>query len=316
MSSAAGVKHVDARRVEENAPIPNWFNVGGRADRLVRPEGPDELRVCLRMDSSLRVLGEGANILVDDAGVGDLVVALDSPQFTQVQVDARTGRVVAGAGAKLPRVINETSRAGLAGLEVLGGIPATIGGAAVMNAGGKFGEIGPAIRAVHAMDRRGKARTLTPPECRFGYRSSALSDLIVTAVEFALTPGDPAPARARLAEVMEYKRHSQPMADNSAGCCFKNPTLSRAIEGIGDAGQRVSAGLLIDRAGCKGLAIGGAMVSPRHANFFVTRAGCRARDIMDLIGEVQRRVLDAFGVRIDTEVVIWRRTCPVEEMSR
>ncbi len=314
--SPAALRHLDVKRVEEGAPIPNWFNVGGRADRLVRPESVDELRVCLRMDSSLRVLGDGANILVDDAGVGELVVVLDREQFTQIQADARTGRVVAGAGAKLPRVINETTRAGLAGLEILGGIPATVGGAAVMNAGGKFGEIGPTIRAVHAVDRSGKARTLSARECAFAYRSSALASLIVTAVEFELTPSDQAPVRARLAEVMAYKKQSQPMADNSAGCCFKNPTLVRAIDQVGDVGQRVSAGLLIDRAGCKGLTIGGARVSERHANFFVTRAGCRARDIMDLIADVQRRVFDAFGVRLETEVVIWKRTCPVEEMAR
>lgn len=314
--SALGLKHMDAKRVEQMAPIPNWFNVGGRADRLVRPESLDELRVCLRMDSNLRVLGDGANILVDDAGVGELVVCLDREQFTQIQVDPRSGRVVAGAGAKLPRVINETTRAGLAGLETLGGIPATIGGAAVMNAGGKFGEIGAAIRRVHAMDRAGRSLAMGRAECSFGYRASALSGLIVTAVEFDLVPGDPDPVRARLSEVMAYKKQSQPMADNSAGCCFKNPTLGRALDGIGDAGARVSAGLLIDRAGCKGLTVGGARVSERHANFFVTRAGCRARDIMDLIAQVQRRVGDSFGVRLEPEVVIWKRACPVEEMGR
>lgn len=314
--SSALAKPLDVKRVELKALIPNWFNVGGRADRLARPDSIDELRACLRTDPGLRVLGEGANILVDDGGVGELVITLERDVFTSVQADARTGRVVAGAGAKLQKVINDTTRAGLGGLEVLGGIPATVGGAAVMNAGGKFGEFGSSVRAVHVIDRAGKARTLSGAECRFSYRSSALTGLIVTAVEFALAPGDPAPLRARYAEILAFKKQSQPMADNSAGCCFKNPTLRTPLEGIADAGQRVSAGLLIERAGCKGLEIGGVRVSDRHANFFVTRAGCRARDVIELLERVQARVHDRFGVALEPEVVIWKRACPIEEMGR
>jgi len=311
-----GARHVDVKRVEEKAEIPNWFGVGGLADRLVHPESVDELRTCLRMDSGLRVLGDGANILVDDAGVRELVVCLDREPFRAIQIDAGSGRVVAGAGAKLPRLLMETSRAGLAGLEVLGGIPATVGGAAVMNAGGRFGEIGASIRTVHGLDRKGRVVTVAAKECRFGYRQSALHGLIVTAVEFELTPGDPAPVMARLKEVMEYKRASQPLGAGSAGCCFKNPTLGADLEDIGARGQRVSAGMLIDRAGCKGLAIGGARVSEQHANFIQTRAGGRARDVMELIADVQRRVRDAFGVSLETEVVIWKRTSPIEDMAR
>ena len=316
MSPAA--RHVDVKRVEERAPIPNWFGVGGPADRLVRPESIDDLRTCLRMDSNLRVLGDGANILVDDAGVRELVVSLSREAFTGISTDHRNGRVVAGAGAKLPRLIKEAAAAGLAGLEALGGIPATVGGAAVMNAGGRFGELARSVRCVHALDRAGNPLTLSQADCRFAYRSSALGarNLIVTAVEFELTPEDPEAVRARLAEVMDYKAQSQPPGRHSAGCCFKNPTLAAPLEGIGDAGQRISAGLLIDRAGCKGQAIGGACVSDLHANFFTTRAGCRARDVMDLIEEVQRRVLETFGVHLEPEVVIWKRTTPIEDMAR
>lgn len=316
MSAAGGTRHVDVKRVEESAPIPTWFMVGGRADRLIRPESAAELRVCLRMDSNLRILGDGANLLVDDAGVSELVVCLDREPFTSIQLDARTGRVVAGAGAKLPRLVNETSRAGLAGLEGLGGIPATVGGAVVMNAGGKFGEIGAAVRCVHALDREGRTLTLSGRDCRFAYRSSTLGGLIVTAVEFDLTPTDPLALRTRLGQVMEYKSRSQPLSASSAGCCFKNPVLSRAIDGVGEPGQRVSAGLLIDRAGCKGATVGGARVSDQHANFFVTRAGCCARDVLDLIAQVQRRVHEHSGVALETEVVIWKRTSPIEDLAR
>lgn len=292
---------------ETHAEIGTWFGIGGRADRLSRPANVAHLRACLEADPDLRVLGEGANLLVDDDGVSALVVRLDHEYWRATQVDPRTGVARARAGADLPRLILDCARQGLAGLEGLGGIPASVGGAAVMNAGGRFGEIGEVVTRVHAVDRAGRERSLSRAECRFGYRASALHDLIVTEVEFALTPANPEEIRARLKEVMAYKKASQPMAERSAGCCFKNPTLSTPLADIAEAGARVPAGMLIDRAGCKGLAIGGASVSPRHANFIVTAPGARARDVIGLMQVVRERVSDAFGVRLEPEVAIWRR---------
>ena len=130
---------------------------------------------------------------------------------------------------------------------------------------------------------------------------------IVTAVEFGLDPGDAAPLRDRLKECMAYKKASQPMGAASAGCCFKNPTLGEAIEGVGDEGTRVSAGMLIDRAGCKGLRQGGAAVSEAHANFLVTDDGAKARDVIALMERVEARVRDTFGVTLEREVVVWTR---------
>src|SRR5690606_34518042 len=126
---------------------------------------------------------------------------------------------------------------------------------------------------------------------------------------------DPAAIRARLKDVMAYKKGSQPMAENSAGCCFKNFTLDRDFEATRPGGERVAlgagdrvpAGLLIDLAGCKGLSVGGATVSARHANFIVTAAGARARDVIELMGEVKRRVREAFGIELEPEVVVWSR---------
>src|SRR5690606_24489569 len=133
------------------------------------------------------------------------------------------------------------------------------------------------------------------------------SNLIITAVELALKPDDPLILRQRLKEVMAYKTDSQPMAERSAGCAFKNPTLAADITGVGVKGARVSAGRLIDMAGCKGLRVGGAEVSERHANFIVTHRHACARDVIELIDEVARRVHDQYGVDLETEVVIWRR---------
>ena len=292
--------------ITENAAIPTWFGIGGRADRFAAPASAAALRRCLEIDPALRVLGEGANLLVDDDGVPGLVVALTAPAFTGAEFDD-DGVVRVGAGADLPRLVVESVRRGLAGLEGLGGIPATIGGALVMNAGGAFGQIADAVARVHAVDRAGRDVTLERADIPFGYRAGGLRDLVVTGAELRLTPADPAALRARLKDVMAYKKASQPMADNSAGCCFKNPTLAADLEGVAGAGTRVSAGLLIDRAGLKGVAVGGARVSERHGNFVVTAPGAKARHVIDLMALIVRAVHDRFGVTLHPEVVIWSR---------
>ena len=292
----------------EHAPIETWFGVGGGADRLAKPASVEALHACLAGHGPVRVLGDGANLLVDDAGVDGLVIDLDTPAFTGVEIDARSGRVVAGAGVRLPALINATIRAGLAGLEVLAGIPASVGGAVVMNAGGKFGEIADTVAAVEGMDRSGDPVRLGRDQIDYGYRRSGLGDLIITSVEFALTPDDPAAVRDRLKSCMAYKKNTQPLADHSAGCCFKNPTLATDIDAVGVKGMRISAGLLLDRAGCKGLAVGGASVSTAHANFIVTQPGATARDVIRLMELAASRVLDRYGVALEREVVVWERT--------
>lgn len=296
----------------EHADIPTWFGIGGRADRLARPKSVDELANCLDLDPALRILGEGANLLVDDAGVAELVLDMTNSGLTGVTIDATRATIHAGAGADLPKLILQTVRTGLAGLEGLSGIPASIGGAIVMNAGGAFGQIADSVERIHALDRQGRSIIRGRSSIPFDYRHSGLNDLIITAVDLRLTPADPAKLRDRLKEVMEYKKRSQPMAEKSAGCCFKNPTLPHDLrDATGDIGARntrVSAGLLIDRAGCKGLRIGGAEVSHRHANFLITNPGALARDVINLMREVERRVFDCFGVALQREVVVWERT--------
>lgn len=294
-------------KIEQNVMIPTWFGIGGCADRLARPRTHEELLACVRADPELRILGDGANLLVHDDGVSELVIELSAKEWEGIEIDARTGRVVAGAGASLPRLIKATIDAGLGGLEGLGGIPATIGGATVMNAGGKFGQIGDVIQSVRGIDRGAVDVVFDRREIAFDYRRSGLHRVIITSVEFLLTPGDPAKLRAFNKEVMTYKAESQPLSADSAGCAFKNPTLAVDVGGVGARGQRVSAGMLIDRAGCKGMRVGGAEVSDRHGNFIVTSGGCRAADVIDLMGRVADRVLNHFGVRIEPEIVIWRR---------
>jgi len=306
----------DIPAIQRNAPIPTWFGVGGSAEQLCRVRSIPDLKHCIQTDPLARILGDGANLLVDDDGIPELVLALEGPEFGKVQIFACTGKVYAGAGAKLPALINKTVDQGLAGLETLAGFPATVGGAVVMNAGGKFGEISQFISRVFAIDRDGHELTLSHEQISFSYRHSGLNHLVITGAEFQLQAGDTAQLKARKLEVMDYKKRTQPLADNSAGCCFKNPTITAPLrlpdpdKGHADfaPGARISAGMLIDRAGCKGLRIGSAQVSPQHGNFITTDKQGKARDVIAVMDECTRRVREQFGVKIDPEVVIWRRT--------
>jgi UDP-N-acetylmuramate dehydrogenase len=284
------------RGVERDAPIPTWIGVGGRADALLAPATEAELRDAIDAwaDRPIRVLGDGANLLVDDDGVDGLVIATE--RLTEAQW-LEDGLLRAQAGANLPRLIVESVRRGLAGLEGLAGVPASLGGAIRMNAGGAFGEIGACVESVRVAKPGDEVRTLTRDEIPFAYRRSGIEGVILSA-DLRLTPAEHGPLRERLKEVMAKKKASQPLAADSAGCAFKNPTID---------GARAAAGRLIDEAGCKGLRIGGAEVSAEHANFIFTHPGATARDVLALMAAVAERVRERFGVELEREVVVWRR---------
>lgn len=288
--------------IQHNAPIPTWFGVGGKADVLARPRTEEELRDLLVAFAGqrIRVLGDGANLLVDDDGVDGLVVSLQHLD----RVDWGAGErpiVMAQAGAKLPQFITEAVRRGIAGVEGLAGIPASIGGAVVMNAGGRYGEISSSIDRVRVFTLTGQELSLPHDEIGFSYRHSGLDHYVIVEAYFALSqlPESQHPAlRERLKDVMAYKKTSQPLAENSAGCVFKNAMYE---------GVLTSAGKLVDLAGCKGMTVGGAEVSPVHGNFVVTRPGCTARDILSLMEQVRVKVHSRFGVRLNNEIAVWRR---------
>ena len=288
----------------EPASISTWFGIGGSAARFALPHTVAQVRECIEIDPSLRVLGDGANLLVDDDGIDSLV--LDTRLMTDVQWDDASGLVRAQAGANLPKLIIEAVRRGLGGVEGLAGIPASIGGATIMNAGGAFGTFADVVARVHAFDRDGNERTLERGEIEFGYRHSGLNHLIITEVELQLTPGDQEALRTELKDAMAYKKRTQPLAADSAGCVFKNPVLAETIEDIGEKGKRVSAGMLIDRAGCCGLSVGCAAVSHHHANFIVTQPGARASDVMQLMSLVAARVQSMFNLSLIPELILWR----------
>ena len=281
--------------IERNAAIPTWFGAGGTADALARPASIGEIARLVRTHEQIRILGDGANLLVDDDGIDGLVVSLEHCNAIE-RIDETSLRV--GAGVNLPKLIIETARLGLGGLECLGGIPATVGGAIAMNAGGAYGEIAACVRSVRVVQKDGEVRTIQREAIDFGYRRSGLRDVVIAEADLVFTQGDPAALRDRLKQVMAYKKSTQPMADNSAGCAFKNPTIN---------GERTSAGALIDQAGCKGFRNGSAVVSGKHANFILIDQGGKARDAIELIDIVAQRVNESHGVALEREVVIWRR---------
>jgi len=270
------------------------FRFGGPADYFVEPRNADELALALDTCREQRLetfpLGMGSNLLVRDAGVRGAVIYLGGLEPGRMTREGR--KVVASAGVKLPKLLRFACDQGLAGLEALIGIPGTVGGAVVMNAGGRYGTIGEFVTCVHALDRSGAAVRIGGAEAGFGNRTSNLGPYLVTAVELELPPGEPPVLAARAQAILAEKKKSQPLSAKSAGCVFKNPP-----------GQ--SAGRLIDEAGLKGHAVGGAMVSHKHANFIVNRGDARAADVLELIELIRERVRSRFQISLELEVKVW-----------
>jgi UDP-N-acetylmuramate dehydrogenase len=279
-----------------------WFNIGGPARWLARPHNIEDLlqlvRRCGEEEIPIYRLGQGANLLISDEGVEGMVVQLSAKSFREVEwSDFGAGDTVfvrAGGGADMSRLSREAVHRGLAGIECMAGIPGSLGGIIRMNAGGKYGQIADSVRDITIVEQSGRMRILSHDEIGFSYRHTSLHGAIVCGATLQLRRDDPQRLRERFLEYWQYKKKSQPLADNSAGCVFKNPT-----------GQ--SAGALIDRAGLKGKAIGGASVSTAHGNFIVAKEGATAHDVMSLIRLIRQDVAERFGVELDLEIEVWGR---------
>ena len=282
------------------------YAIGGRADLLVRPQSVDDLATlvkrCHRTETPLRILGGGANLLVSDDGVDGVVVKLDAPAFREIKYNTsgHINTMRAMAGADMPKTLMEVTRQGLGGLSQIAGIPGSVGGIIAMNAGGAYGCIGDAVQAVTCITLKGDLVTYPASELRFEYRTTNIPDPVIVSATFDLQPTDPIALRKRVKEIFAYKKSTQPLADSTAGCTFKNP-----IDPVTE--ERVSAGKLIDEAGLKGETIGGASVSQQHANFIVTQPGARADDVLALLELVRRRVYEHGGIELENEVVVWQR---------
>jgi len=294
--------------ITPDAPIGpmTWYGIGGHADILIKPLTVEALttlvRRCRRMRTDLRVFGKGANLLVADDGVSGIVITLDTPAFREITYNAEgdVNTMRAMAGADMAATLMDATRRGLDGLSQMAGIPASIGGAIRMNAGGKYGCIGDAVETVTCISRNGELVTYPKSELEFSYRQTNIPDPIIIAATFRVTPTDPIALRNKVKDIFSYKKSTQPLADHSAGCTFKNPLDP-------ETGELIPAGRLIDRAGLKGYSIGGSTVSTHHANFIVTNPSATASDVMRLLVEVRKRVFDHSGIQLEQEIVIWRR---------
>lgn len=267
-----------------------WFRVGGPAEVLFRPADAEDLATFLAglpADIPVTTIGIGSNVIVRDGGVPGVVVHLGR-RFAQITVDET--EVTAGAGASDVAVAAAARDAGLAGLEFLSGIPGTIGGALRMNAGAYGAEIGDILVRARAVDRAGGIQGATADQLGMRYRhSDAPADWIFVSALLRGTRGDrPAIAR-RMDEIRSAREDSQPMRTRTGGSTFKNPPGMRAWE-------------LVDRAGCRGLRVGGAMVSDKHTNFLINTGDATAADLEALGEEVRRRVRETAGVELDWEI--------------
>ena len=283
----------------------NTYRVGGPVAVLVRVHDVDALatvaEAARRHQPRLLVIGRGSNLLVSDAGFSGLVVVLegdfetiDAPAPSPQALRADSKGLRAGGAVPLPVLARRAAAGGLAGLEFYVGIPGSVGGAVRMNAGGHGRETVEVLLRAWVLDLLDAEAPPTALErdvadLELEYRHSNLRPSeVVTAAEFSVTRDDPAACEARVAEIVRWRREHQPGGQN-AGSVFRNPP--------GD-----SAGRLIDAAGLKGLRVGGAVVSEKHANFFQADAGATARDVLDLVAEVQRRVAKASGVELVPEL--------------
>lgn len=288
--------------ITENHPLARhtWYRIGGPARFFAQPKDESDLAEVIRRahdaELSIHFLGLGANVLISDHGVDGVVIRLSETRWEEAAIYGN--RVICGAGADVQKLVLKSARAGLAGIECMAGIPGTVGGAVRMNAGGKFGDFGTNVVSVRLMDTHGEIADYSKDDIHFSYRHSELPMPYILGATIELAEDNPEEISKRTKDIWMYKRNSQPMNAKSAGCVFKNPDPELS-------GNR-SAGALIDQAGLKGLSIGGATVSPIHANFFVAAPGCAADDIVNLIDTVKARVHDKFGIDLQTEVKVWR----------
>ena len=282
--------------VETNYPLARrtWYGLGGPADYFIRPNNTEQLKQvvqrCNENSIPMHVMGFGSNLLVSDSGVRGAVIKLEAEQFSQVEFDDR--EVTAWAGAELSKLVLTCVEKGLSGIETLTGIPGSVGGAVKMNAGGNFGDFGAAVETVALMDGTGTVFEKSKPELEFDYRQTNITAKFILNARLKLNAGDPEQIMRTVKEIWIYKKNSQPLNTKNSGCIFKNP-------------RGISAGALIDRAGLKGMKIGGATVSEKHANFIIAESGCTSSDVMKLIETVRKTVKDQFDVELELEIEIW-----------
>ena len=271
------------------------FRIGGPAAMVMRPRNAEDIRktiqACSQYGCPYCVLGNGTNILAPDAGYPGVIIRIDTPLTTPLFVDTT---VTCPAGTALSVLARESVNMRLMGLETLSGIPGTVGGAVAMNAGAYGAELAQLVTQAEGVSLSDGRRVIYPADrLDFAYRHSALMDagVVITQATLALTPGDPEAIRAQMEECAKARREKQPLTLPSAGSTFKRPEGHFAAK-------------LIDDCGLRGFTVGGAQVSEKHAGFIVNIGGATARDMLELMRQVEQRVFEQTGVQLEPEVRI------------
>jgi UDP-N-acetylmuramate dehydrogenase len=300
------------------------LKVGGWAEWLLEPASPDELvaawTAALEVGGPVRLLGGGANLILDDGELPGVVISTarlrrsfrmgdrvrgedpferDAPADKTHDLEDGEPRLVGWAGASMPGLVRAAAELGWAGLEGLVGVPGSLGGGVRMNAGGRWGDMWDVVETVRCVTREGELVDVERADANPTYRDGGLGDRVVVAAVVKLERSSKHEVRERMKQFLSEKRAAQPVTEASCGCIFKNPDKELS-------GGR-SAGILVEESGAKGLRRGGAVVSELHGNFIVNRGGATAADVLTLIEDVRDRVAQRTGIRLEREVEVWRR---------
>ncbi|MFH1621883.1 MAG: UDP-N-acetylmuramate dehydrogenase [Candidatus Omnitrophota bacterium] len=287
-------------KIKHNEPLNNHtsFKIGGRAAILFEPKDTEDLIDCLKKLKKRKiryfVIGNGTNVLIGDSGFNGVVIKLSSKFFRKI---SKNGKIVtAGAGVNLGDLIKYLSKTKFSGYESLVGIPGSLAGALVMNAGiikhKQRKCISDIVYKVKVLDKNCKVKFLTRRDCGFNYRRSGLGKYIILEAHLKFKKDKDKGFENRIKNFLVYRSIHHDYSKPNAGCIFKNPS------------KQISAGKLIEDCGFKGFSIGGAMVSKRHANFILNFNRATANDVIKLINRIKRRVKDKFGIKLKEEIKI------------
>ncbi len=289
--------------VRANEPMSRHtsFRIGGPARLMALPKSAIQAKAAVLAAREADILpfflGNGSNLLVPDEGVERFLIQPAGRYSADPlnRVWEENGQLCAGGGVSLAVLANAAQGRALTGLEFASGIPGSVGGGVVMNAGAYGGEMAQVLVSVTALDLDGSIQTIPAESCGLGYRKSVFSDgqRLVLEARFQLSSGDPSAIRARMDELAARRKEKQPLEYPSAGSMFKRP-------------EGYFAAALIDQCGLKGFAVGGAQVSEKHAGFVVNRGGATCADVLELVRQVQARVQEQTGVALEMEVKVLR----------
>ena len=300
MSAEALANFLESENIEYRLNEPmrahTTFKIGGEADIFIIPASPAALisavKKCAELEIPYFILGNGSNLLVSDGGIEGAVISLAG--INGISSDGE--KITCGAGAMLSSVCLKALSLSLTGIEFAYGIPGTAGGALYMNAGAYGGQMADVIESAECLTASGEIKTLKKEDMRLGYRSSVFKKggLIIISLTLALKKGDKAEIKAEMDDLLNRRKQKQPLEYPSAGSTFKRP-------------EGYFAGALIEKNGLKGLTVGGAQVSEKHAGFVINRGGATAADVKALIGKIQKTVFENDGVMLEPEVIFTGR---------